>query len=260
MFSGFYTAASGMMIQQRKINVLTNNIANSKTPGFRAERVVTETFDHELLTRMERGNTAVVGSGSPIRIVRDVPVNFDSSSLAETGRPFDMAIEGHGFFNVLKAAVEDENGAETAPEQTLLTRNGNFELDGEGYLVLPGIGRVLGQKGEIKLGSAYFSVSKEGVITDARGRRVDTLLVTEPIQGAALEKTGTGLYTVEDLENNTRRAKANVLQGVIENPNIDINREYSLVMEAQRAFQACSSAIKIVDAMNQKAASQIAAI
>ena len=57
MLSGFYTAASGILNQQRTLNVLTNNISNAKTPGFRAERVVTETFDFELMTRIEKGNT-----------------------------------------------------------------------------------------------------------------------------------------------------------------------------------------------------------
>lgn len=98
MLSGFYTAASGILNQQRTLNVLTNNISNAKTPGFRAERVVTETFDFELMTRIEKGNTQRIGLDSPIQLVRDVPTIFDTNSLVETGFPMDMAINGEGFF------------------------------------------------------------------------------------------------------------------------------------------------------------------
>lgn len=61
MLRGFYTAASGILSQQRTLDVLTNNIANVRTPGFRASRVVTSSFEQELLTRMEGNNSAVIG-------------------------------------------------------------------------------------------------------------------------------------------------------------------------------------------------------
>ena len=99
MLRGFYTAASGILMQERTLNVLTNNMVNSQTPGFRASRVVSTTFDQEFMTRYERMNgPSAIGVGSPIRVVSDVPTQFDPSSLEETGRPFDVAINGDGFF------------------------------------------------------------------------------------------------------------------------------------------------------------------
>ena len=90
MLRGFYTAASGILVQERTIDVLTNNMANAKTPGFRASRVVSTTFDHELLTRIEDANTGRIGTGSPMRRVEDVLVNFSPNSLEETFRPWTV--------------------------------------------------------------------------------------------------------------------------------------------------------------------------
>ena len=125
MLTGFYTAASGMFMQQRTLNVLANNMANAATPGFKAERVVSTTFEQELLTRQERGNNGLLGKGSPVRLVQDVPSLFDPSLLKETNRPMDIAINGEGYFNI-----------KSADEQQYMTRNGNFDIDDEGFLVL----------------------------------------------------------------------------------------------------------------------------
>ncbi|MBR5486046.1 MAG: flagellar hook-basal body protein [Oscillospiraceae bacterium] len=261
MLSGFYTAASGMLVQQRTLNVLTNNIANVKTPGYRAERVVSTTFEHELMTRIEKGNTEVIGSGDPIRIVNDVPVNFEMSSLEDTGRPYDFGLVGEGFFNIQTAPEVDENGDEVGEGRILLTRKGNFDVDDEGFLILPGVGRVLGRRGEIELKDANFTVNKEGEILNERGRVIDEIMITKPNEDVQLEKIENGLYAVNDPEEDMYRVyDTAVHQGKLEQSNIDINREYTLVMEAQRAFQSCSQAIKIVDSMNQKAATQIASL
>lgn len=236
-----------MLLQQRTLNVLSNNIANVRTPGFKSERVVSTTFAQELLTRQEQGNTQTIGTGAPIRLVQDVPSNFDSSALEPTERPFDLAINGEGFFNI------------QAGENVYLTRNGNFDIDEEGFLVLRGAGRVLGQNGEIRIGSAKFQVNQDGTVYDERGRRMDQLMITRPAQDAQLTKFANGMYTLP-LESTEPAQAYTIEQGVIENSNIDINREYTLVMEAQRAFQACSQALKVVDEMNGKASSQIASL
>ena len=100
VLEGFYIAASGMLAQQRTINVLANNMANVKTPGFKARRVISETFEQELLTRMEKGNTKVIGPGDATRVISDVATDFGENLLEETGRPFDLALVGPGYFNI----------------------------------------------------------------------------------------------------------------------------------------------------------------
>lgn len=265
MFSGFYTAASGVLNQQRTLNVLTNNMANAKTPGFRAERVVTETFDFELMTRIEKGNTQRIGLDSPIQLVRDVPTIFDTNSLVETGYPMDMAINGEGFFNIQSTipAGEDNGGApqvEGGEGPVLLTRYGSFALDEEKYLILPGVGRVLGQEGPIQVDGSDFVVDGEGKVYNSDGTQVGTLLITQPEEDTQLDKTTNGLYAVADPNNNPAAEGYQIEQKVLERNNININQEYTLAMQAQRAFQACSQALKIVDQMNQKASTSIASL
>lgn len=256
MLRGFYTAASGILTQQRTLNVLTNNMANVNTPGFRASRVVSSTFEHEFLTRIEGDNTARIGKGTPIRLVSDVPVRFDPSMLEETGRPYDVAIDGQGFFNI--QAPADEEGNEGA---RYLTRNGNFDIDAQNQLVLPGVGIVLGQKGPILLDTADFTIDTAGAVYDGRGRYIDTLLVTIPPQDTQIKQVQNGLYSVENMEENpVVSGDTKLIQGWTERSNIDLNREYAMVMEAQRAFQACSTALQIIDDIDQKAAAQIASV
>lgn len=250
MLRGFYTAASGILTNERTLNVLTNNMANAKTPGFRASRVVTTTFDHELLTRIEGYNTGRIGVGSPMRRVEDVLVNFSPTSLEETGSPYDMALDGLGYFN-----IQDADGNQ------YLTRNGAFELNDQNQLVLTAGGFVMGQKGLIELATSDFTVDTDGTIYDATGKAVDKLLLTIPPEGTNIEEARNGLYTVENFEANVPvDAATQVIQGYLERNNIDLNQEYAMVMEAQRAFQSCSSALQIIDRIDQKAAQQIAAL
>ena len=257
MLRGFYTAASGILMQERTLNVLTNNMVNSQTPGFRASRVVSTTFDQEFMTRYERMNgPSAIGVGSPIRVVSDVPTQFDPSSLEETGRPFDVAINGDGFFNY---QVTDAEGNQTQ----YLGRNGNFDIDAEGFLVLPGVGRVLGEKGTIHFEELHtdFIIETDGQVYDAEGTVIDRLLITQPPQDAKMVVAENGMFQVEDIALNEQINDRTILvQGWTERSNVDLNREYTLAIEAQRAFQACSSALQIVDKINQKAAQQIASL
>ena len=253
MQRGFYTAASGMLTKQRTIDVISNNIVNSKTPGFRAGRVVTSAFNQELLTRIEGSNTEVIGEGSIMRVVKDVSTQFQPEALEETGIPYDLGIEGIGFFNI---SVGDEDEA-----KTFLTRNGHFDVDKDNNLVLPGKGLVLGEKGTIKLENSDFTVDAGGNIYDDRGRFVDRLLVTVPLEDAEIQQDANGMYFVEDMSSNVPAGSDTVIwQGSLERSNVDMNREYTLLMEAQRAFQACSSALQIMDKIDQKAASTIASL
>lgn len=248
MLSGFYTVASGALTQQRTLNAISNNIANVKTPGFRTERVISTTFD-DVLLRQENGENNI-GGGSPIRIVKDVVANFDESYLEESGRPFDMAINGEGYFRV-----------RTPEGQEYMTRNGNFDIDSEGFLELRGVGRVLGAKGkEIEIADANFTVKSDGTVINSKGKKLDKLRIDIPAEGVQLKKYTNGLYFVDDFDQNVIPEGITVEQGVLESSNIDLNREYTMSMEALRAFQMCSQAIKIMDTLNQKTATQIGSL
>ncbi|MEA5136649.1 MAG: flagellar hook-basal body protein [Candidatus Fimivivens sp.] len=250
MATGFFTAASGMMMQQRTLNVLANNMANANTPGFKTERVVSTTFQQELLTRQQGYNQTKIGSGDAVKVVEDVPTQFDESLIKTTGRPFDLAIEGEGFFSV-----------KGADGKLYLTRNGQFDIDNEGYLILPGVGRVQGSRGDLKIEGSDFSVNSEGAVYNTKGRMVGSLQVIAASREAKLEKFPNGLFQVPGGEGVlgetaglSEVAAPTIGQGLLEASNTNYNREVALLMETQRTFQSCSKALTMIDEIERKAA------
>lgn len=238
MMSGYYSAASGILVQQRNINVIASNISNSQTPGYRLRRTETTTYDHDFMVRLEEGNNSHIGAGSPAALVDIVETEFDQSSLKETESPFDMAIVGDGYFNIQGNAYQ------------FLTRNGNFNIDADGYLVLAEVGRVLGQNGEIQVGGSDFSVNADGSVADAQGNIIDTLLITMPADDSDMVKFENGFFITD----NAIQTNSTVRQYTLERSNMDLNMEYTRLIEAQRALQACATGLSTIDSINAKAA------
>ena len=271
MYQGFYTIASGILMQERSISVLSNNLVNANTPGYKASRVISTTFEEQLL-RVENGRDVRIGTAVPITVVSEAPTRYDADSLIQTDRPMDIAINGEGFFRIRAAAVQvdedadatDFENAETTPTEegaVYLTRNGNFDIDNEGFLVLRGVGRVLGRRGEIDLGgSSSFVVDANGEIYGANGQYIDTLDIVAPDEGESLERVGNSLFQFAEGAEGRVAENSTLVQNWLEKSNLDMNREYTMMMEAQRAFQSCSTALQIVDKINQQAAAQIAAL
>ncbi len=241
MFSGFYTAASGMLMNQRRLNAVSNNMANQNTPGYQAKKVIGTTFDDELL-RQQGGTQVQIGGGSPIAIVAEEAIDFSQGVPKETNRPYDMAISGKGFF-----VIQGEG-------QEYLTRNGNFDRDNEGYLVLRGVGRVLGDDGPIKVDNGFFSVGSTGGVFSENGQLLDMIRMEEPEDYAALVQNDNGTYTAGG---QMTRVWPEVSQGWLEQSNVNLGKEMTDAMSVQRAFQSCGKAITIIDQMNQKTASEI---
>lgn len=239
MLAGFYTAASGLLTQQRNINVIGNNMTNSQTVGYRSQRVMQSTFEHDYLTRYEDGVYNYIGTGDPVTLIDEVETNFNYSSLEDTDSPFDMAIVGDGYFNI------------QGETRQYMTRNGNFNIDDEGYLILEDVGRVLGQNGNIRVNGSKFTVTTDGYVFDENYNFIDRLLITRPAEGSQLRKYPNGMFSTD---------RANVInapdvyQYTLERSNVDMNQEYTRLIEAQRCLQACATALSTVDNMNAKAA------
>lgn len=239
MLSSFYTAGSGILNQQRNLNVIGNNMSNNKTAGYKTQRMIQTTYEHNFLTRLEDGIYNRIGEGDPAVITDVVETISDESYVKETESPYDMALRGEGYFNI------------AGNNATYLTRNGNFNIDAEGYLVLEGVGRVQGRNGDLLVGGSDFTVTPHGLVYNADGVYVDRLLITSPAENAQLKRMNNGLFTADEteIENVTT-----VYQNHLEQSNVDMNEEYTNLMEAQRALQACATALKIVDGINGKAA------
>lgn len=243
MFGGFYTAASGVLMNQRSLNVSANNIANVKTSGFRPKRLVKTTFDEELVRQMN-GTVTGLGGGSTISVAAGEMTSHKQGALVDTGKTFDMAISGDGFF------VVQGDGNQ------YLTRNGHFTKDEDGYLVLPGVGYVQGTAGAIVVDETGFIVGKDGIIYDNEENQMDQFQIVQPDNYDNLTFYENGTYGAINgvvLE----EVYPELHQGQLEESGVDLNAEMTRAMEVQRAFQSCSKALTIIDQMNQKSASEI---
>ncbi|MEG0614674.1 MAG: flagellar hook-basal body protein [Oscillospiraceae bacterium] len=243
MYRGFYVTANGMINYQKVINTASNNIANSSTAGYRSDKVDPTTFDRRLLLlRGEENTTGTI----EYKTVDNMKTDLTQGSFEFTSSRLDMAIDGNVYFN-----IEGKDGEE------MLTRNGQFNLDDEGYLALGTSGRVLGEDGPIQIGTADFAVAEDGTITTSEG---DTykLLLSHIDENGDVIKSGDNLFTSEDAGEIPEGEEYKILQGAYERSNVDYSKEITSVMEAQRSFEACSQALKMIDTINQRTASEIA--
>ncbi|MEG0940826.1 MAG: flagellar hook basal-body protein [Oscillospiraceae bacterium] len=249
MLSGFYTISSGMLASQRNIDTIGSNLLNIQTPGYRGERVINSAFEQELMTRREKNKSGGVlgdGVGATAAIVDDVLSSFTEGTIKPTGRTLDAAINGEGFFN-----VTGEDG------KNYLTRNGNFSLDKDGYLVLPGVGKLVSDNGNIKVASSNITFLSDGTVQDEKGVSLGKLVISSPADYTTLERTTDGLFTSAQQVPVSQNFQ--LIQNNLELSNIDMNVELTSLVAAQRSFQNCSSALKTIDALNRKA-TQIAAV
>ena len=245
MFSGFYTAASGMLINRRALDITADNMANQKTPGYRSKRLMGTTFDQELVRQTGTAKTPV-GQGSPIAIVAGEATNFEEGIIVETDNPYNMAIHGDGFF-----VIRGDNGE-------YLTRNGNFDKDEDGFLVLPGKGYVMGDMGPIEIGEDGFNVGSNGVIYDNEGGELDLFSIVDADDYDNLTVYDNGMFGAGTAQ--LTESYPEIYQGRLEQSNVNLNDEMTRTMEIQRAFQSCSRALTIIDQMNQKTVSEIGKI
>ncbi|MDR0197548.1 MAG: flagellar hook-basal body complex protein [Oscillospiraceae bacterium] len=239
---GFYNATQAMIVKQRELDAVSNNIANINTSGYRKDEVVLNTFMEELIWVQRRRATH---EGTFRQTYVDISrTNLEQSNFDFTGSRFDMAIWGNMYFN-----VTDRYG------NTFQTRAGQFELDDLGYLCLNKAGRVQGANGDIYIGNDDFIVNADGVIMNPDEEVIDTLLLTYIPPDADVAKIGDNLFRYDGEEGLPEGETFDVIQGAFEKSNVDGNKEISKAMEIQRMFEANSAILKHFDTINTKTAS-----
>jgi flagellar basal-body rod protein FlgF len=204
------------------LDVLSQNVANMRTAGYRAERLATD-FRTGLLD-----NTPTL--------------DLADGSLSTTGHPLDLAIRGPGFFAV------NVNG------QTMLTRNGQFHLDADQQLVDAAGHPVLGQSGAISLNHANVHIDASGAITDGTDD-VDTLRIVNVSKASQLRDMGDGLYSFSG--NDDGQFIGRVQQGALEQSNVDPGEEMVRLMALSRHAQSVQRAIQAYDAALQEGINHI---
>ncbi|MDR3294356.1 MAG: flagellar hook-basal body protein [Clostridiales Family XIII bacterium] len=253
MVRGFYEAASGVLSQLRNFNVVANNIANVATAGYKSESLVGSSFAEHFVARVGGGDiqqTRNIGRGSFFTANVDEYTDFTQGSMENTGRELDMAINGDGFFMVRTDDMGD-----------VLTRNGQFSVDAEMNLVLPGVGQVLDEgMSPITLESSSLVVDSSGaiIVDGEETTRIGVFSVEDP--DALLHIENKGFFAAEEEPEQAAAASYQVVQYTIEKSNVNMAMEMSRVMSGQNLYNACSQVVKMYDQLNESLVTQIGRI
>lgn len=247
MVRGLYTAATGMTVQRSKMDVLTNNIVNAETTGYKADSLMTSTFDEVMLNRINDPNVSILGSNAVGGYnfgthVDELVTDFSNGTLEQTDKKTDLALGGDGFFTI-----------ETAGGQIRYTKSGNFTVNNEGYMVTQDGGFVLGQNGRLFVGSSEFTVSASGAVTgDAASP--DTLNLVTFTDFGVLRKEGNNLYSVYGDALPVQAVNSTVRQGMLEGSNVNISDEMVDMISVYRKYEASQKIVSMTDKTLEMAA------
>ena len=247
MFKGFYQLTSAMLSQGRRLDVVSHNMTNISTAGYKLDRYTDSTFQDVLIGRVGNKNKAVsteMGEETYILAPSELVTDFTQGSMEETTLPLDFAIIGDGFFAI------DRDG------DVAYTRNGSFNLDDEGYLCLWGQGRVLNSEGQpIQLPTDHIYVNKLGEIyTEADRNYLGTLGIYATENTEDLERNEYGLFTGGNFQ---LSENYEIRHRMVERSNVNMVEEMVLMMSSQRALQSAAQMSKIYDAVMSKATTEL---
>lgn len=248
MFKGFYNLTSGMLTQGRMLDVVANNMTNVSTAGYKMNHYTATTFDEVMFSRIgnkDKSAPEEIGTQSYMLVSSQLYTDYTQGLLEDTGIPLNFALEGDGFF-----AIQDGDGA------IGYTRSGDFSLDEEGYLCLPGQGRVLDiSQAPIQILTDKIDVDEAGVLYTADGGYLGQLGVFSFEDNGQLAYNQMGLLT--------GGGEAQQAQGVkvhwkrLERSNVNLVGQMTQMLTAQRALQSAAQMSKMYDQLMGKAANDI---
>lgn len=253
MIRGFYTSVSGLITLQNEQEVITNNIANVNNTGYKKRELTKQSFEDVMISNRQKlvGDKYVRNNIGSLNLgvkVNDVDTAFTQGSFKATDSSTDFAIDGRGFFVA-------QNG-----NQEVYTRDGNFKVNQQGYLItndgceVLGTNNTTGAREPIYVGDKKFSLDGENNIDIEGIGATDKLLTVDFEQYNTLEPLGDNYIT---LDNPIYNSKVNVRQNFLETSNVDPSTELVKLMEVKRQFETNQKFIKMQDETVQKAASEL---
>jgi flagellar basal-body rod protein FlgF len=237
-----YTAATGAMAQQLRLETIANNLANLDTVGFKADAA----FFRALMPDA-RDARATDKPGPDARLTDNVHValagsrtDFSQGALKITGNVLDLAIHGDGFFAV------------QTPEGTCYTRRGAFGLSPDGLLVTPDGYPVLGRSGTIRIDGKQVAIAEDGrVLVD--GAEVSRLQISDFQRPYRLEKLGSALFKPADETVTPVDAAAfAVQQGYVEMSNVEPIRMMTEMLEVLRTYESHQKMMRTAEELDGK--------
>ena len=254
MLRALYSAAAGMESQQMNLDVISNNLANVNTTGFKKSKVEFQ----ELLYQTTRAPGADLGSGNQLPTGIQVgqgsrPVAtariFTNGDLTQTGEQLDVAVQGNGFFEVQR------------PDGTsAYTRDGAFKTDSTGRIVTSDGLPVIGGFQPVPAGTTNITISSNGNVTytGASGTTTFQAQLVRFNNPAGLESEGSNLYKetpasgTPELGTPGQNGFGTLNQGYLELSNVSVVEEMVNLIQAQRAYEVNSKAVQAADEMMQQ--------
>ncbi|WP_010630588.1 flagellar hook-basal body protein [Sporolactobacillus vineae] len=260
MIRGLYTSTAGMIAQQRQMDMLSNNLNNIDTPGYKQDQGTLRTFPEMLISRLggDPPRNARVGDVSTGVYQDETIPDFTQGTLTQTGKSTDVALV------TAQLPVNPQTGAQegallfnvrTPAGALRYTRSGHFTLSPDGRLTDANGDTVLNTAGQpIRLPSDQFQVAADGTIT-ANGTAAGQIAVSYAANTNRLVKEGSGLFrTNAALPAAAGRANVafQIRQGYMEGSNVNAEQTMTDMMEAYRVFEANQKMMLIEDnALNQ---------
>tara|TARA_Y100000768_G_C23991017_1_gene693010 strand:+ start:3024 stop:3923 length:900 start_codon:yes stop_codon:yes gene_type:complete len=268
---------SGAKAQQRRVETIANNVANANTTAFKKDQAVFK----EHLTAYEKGTDIDLpnkewapedfyrsyGAEKAHVKVDGTYTKFTQGQISPTNNPFDIALEGKGFIEVL------------SPNGIRYTRKGNLYLNNEGELVTDGGNRVLsslvipeGTPEErqaalenapdpkdrvIRVGNQPLNINQKGELHQ-QGNLVGKISIVEFKDLTALQKEGNSVFVNKSVDNRADKSSTLVHQGSLELSNVNPIQEMSKLIQAHRQLESIQRVIKTYDNMAGKAYNEIA--
>ena len=224
MDNGEYVGLSRQTVLRRQLDVIANDVANTDTAGFKVESLIVQTDPQKL---------ASAGDGpGVVNFVLDAGVarNFGQGALKPTGAPFDMAIEGEGFFKI------------QTPDGERYTRDGRFAMDANGRLVSQSGQPLQGDGGDLTIDATKgpVKIAADGAISQGNST-IGKVAVVNFASLSALAKDGDGLYRNVSNIQPTASTTAKVVQGMVEGSNVDPISQITKMIEVSRAYESITN-------------------
>ena len=278
MVRGLYTGASGMIAQMKRIDVLSNNLANVNTASYKKDTTIAKSFPEMLMRRINDDGVRklpvgsydlmpVIGKMGTGVEINEVYTRYTQGSFKQTENSFDLALEGKGFF-----CVETENGER-------YTRNGSLLIDRDGWLVTKDGYRVLGENGPVQIKKNNFIVDEDGnvyqnleyaedplrLVSMEENEWNDTVLtdrlkIVDFPKLRYVKKEGSSLYRETEYSGTAfvrEVERPKVRQGFLEQSNVNPVTEMVNLIEVHRSYEANQRMIQSNDAALGKAVNEV---
>lgn len=248
MNSGMYAALSGNINSMKRLDIISNNLANSNTPGFKKDRLAFETQ----LKHASENAAAPSGGGeaAPVFSGDRFYTDFAAGPMLQTGNVLDLAIEGDGFFTV------------TTPNGPAYTRQGSFKMDVSGRIVTAD-GNPLSPEVIIPENSTQITVGGDGTVSaylpgEISPVTVGTLQIVDFPKPYNLQKIGSAMFVPANPGDVPEPSlNVSISQGSVEGANVSTITEMVMLIENSRYFEACTKVVKSFDDMASKAANEL---